>query len=89
MMSSGCVVDRKSCRSGEKELEYFLLASPVLERMSYSIVIVSRQKNGDRFSQVADITCDESLARSWFEKLFAASVRPENLGELVYELRTR
>ncbi len=87
-MTSGCVVDRKSCRSGAKELEYILLGSPVLERMSYSMMILSRQETGDRFAQVGDITCNEALARSWFQKVFDAQVRPENLGEILYELLT-
>lgn len=87
-MTSGCVVARKSCCSGAKELEYILLGSPALERVSYSMMILSRQENGDRFAQVNNITCNEALAHNWFQKLFDAQVRPENLGEMLYELLT-
>ena len=87
-MLEGCVVERKNCRSGEKELEYFLLGVPVLERTSYSVMVFARRGEETKFAQVEDVTREEARARCYFERLFCAQVRPENLGEAVYELIT-
>lgn len=87
-MTEGCVVARRSCRSGAKELEYFLLGTPRLERTSYSVVVLARQKERTRFARVEDVTCDAACACRYFEKLYNAQVRPENLGEVLYELIT-
>ncbi|HIV86612.1 MAG TPA: hypothetical protein H9896_00695 [Candidatus Pygmaiobacter gallistercoris] len=87
-MTEGCVVARHSCRSGVKELEYFLLGTPRLERTSYSVMVFARQEEKTRFARVEDITCDAARAKRYFEKLCGAQVRPENLGEVLYELIT-
>ena len=87
-MVEGCVVARRSCRSGKKELEYFLLGTPRLERTSYSVLVLARQEKEIRFARVEDVTCDAARASGYFEKLCSAQVRPENLGEILYELIT-
>mgnify|MGYP001268930664 CR=1 FL=1 len=85
-MVQGWIAARRQLCSGEKELEYLLLACPILDRVCYSVMVLSRQAGMTQFSRVEELTCDGGRAQQYFSSLAAGAVRPENLGEVLYEL---
>ena len=85
-MVQGWVALRERRHSGGKELEYLLLASPLLDRVCYSVMVLSRQADRTSFSRVEELTCDSRRALACFRSLAEGTVRPENLDEVLYDL---
>lgn len=84
----GTIVKRQKIRSNGKVLEYFLLGPD--EMGEYSIAAMSHkdEQHRDRFAIVQNLTEQNEIALHLFDLVVCGTVRPETLGETLYDLDT-